>query len=211
MKAAEGSFQKLAGMPLTDKQRQRLYALRDALQLADNDALWSLIGALEWQRVFLEETPDRFGAALTKALQETKAVADRTIEASAVEAQERLAKVLGEAAQKVAADAAGTRYAKAFAVAVAVSVAALAGVWWQAGRWGSERGYAEAYAMLKDEKVAAEWGNSADGRLAKRMADSGLLRRVAECTGEKWVRKPASDGRMACFVDVAGAGGWYLP
>ena len=47
MKAAEGAFHKLAGMPLTDEQRQRLYALRDALQLADNDALWSLMGALE--------------------------------------------------------------------------------------------------------------------------------------------------------------------
>lgn len=209
MKAAEGAFHKLAGMPLTDEQRQRLYAVRDTLQLTDNDALWSLMGALEWQRTFLEETPDRLGAVLNKALQDTKIVADRTIEASAAKAQERLVKILGEAAQKVAAETAGTKYMWAFAAAIIVSVFAMSGIWLLADRWGYNRGYAEAYAITKDEKVAAEWGNSAEGRLGKRMAEIGTLNKIANCSGPGWRTAKAPNGQPACY---AGDGsGWYLP
>lgn len=205
------AFETLVGRQMSDAERQKLLKVRDALGIRDNDALWSLIIALEYYRSYHERIPAKLGAALDEALVKTKETADSVIAASSQEALEKLSVSVAGVAEKVAADAAGTKHLRAFALAVVVSVLALGGVWWQASRWGSERGYAEAYAAIKDEKVAAEWGNSADGRLAKRMADMGLLRRVAECTGEKWVRKLASDGRMACFVDVAGAGGWYLP
>ena len=157
----------------------------------------------------MEETPNRLGAALNQALQDTKIVADRTIEASAVKAQERLVKILGEAAQKVATDTAGTKYMWAFSAAAVVSVLALSGVWLLADRWGYSRGYAEAYAIAKDEKVAAEWGNSAAGRLGKRMAEMGTLDRIANCSGPGWRTAQAENGQTACFA--SGGSGWYLP
>lgn len=205
------AFETLVGRPMSDAERQKLLKVRDALGIRDNDALWSLIIALEYYRSYHERIPAKLGAALDEALVKTKEVADSVIAASSQEALKKLSESVAGVAEKVAAEAAGTKQLYAFAVAVGVSVLALTGVWWQASRWGHDRGYAEAYAMARDEKVAAEWGNSADGRLAKRMADTGLLRRVAECTGEKWVRKPADDGRMACFPTGAGADGWYLP
>jgi hypothetical protein len=43
----EETFAKVVGRHASDEERQRLYRLRDALGLRDNDAFWSIVMALE--------------------------------------------------------------------------------------------------------------------------------------------------------------------
>jgi len=45
--SVEDTFAKVVGRHGSDEERQRLYRLRDALGLRDNDAFWSIVIALE--------------------------------------------------------------------------------------------------------------------------------------------------------------------
>jgi hypothetical protein len=47
MNELEDSFAKLLGRQPTDADRQRLYRVRDALGLKNNDALWLVLMALQ--------------------------------------------------------------------------------------------------------------------------------------------------------------------
>jgi hypothetical protein len=44
----EETFAKIVGRHASDEERQRLYRLRDAPGLHDNDAFWSIVRALEY-------------------------------------------------------------------------------------------------------------------------------------------------------------------
>ena len=46
--SVEETFAKVVGRHASDEERQRLYRLRDALGLSDNDAFWSIVMALEY-------------------------------------------------------------------------------------------------------------------------------------------------------------------
>jgi hypothetical protein len=49
---SEDTFGKVVGRHASDEERQRLYRLRDALGLRDNDAFWSIVMALEYDDSF---------------------------------------------------------------------------------------------------------------------------------------------------------------
>jgi len=75
--------------------------------------------------------------------------------------------------------------------------------------FGLSAGYGAGYTEAKDEKAAAAWANTPEGRLAYRFAQSGELQRLARCNGKGWkVEKGVcypmqnSDGNVY---------GWALP
>ena len=62
---------------------------------------------------------------------------------------------------------------------------------------------------LDDEKAAAAWANTPEGKLAYRFAQSGELQRLAKCQGKGWTVEKGN-----CFpyaLQNKGTSGWRLP
>ncbi len=73
---------------------------------------------------------------------------------------------------------------------------------------GYNSGYGIGYKEAKDEKAAAAWANTPEGKLAYRFAQSGELQKILHCQNKGWqVRKgmclPAEAGGVVY--------GWFMP
>ncbi len=55
--SVEEAFAKVVGRQASEEERARLYRLRDALGLHDNDAFWSIVMALEHYDSFFRRYP----------------------------------------------------------------------------------------------------------------------------------------------------------
>ena len=78
---------------------------------------------------------------------------------------------------------------------------------------GWDAGQAAGYAKAADEKAAASWANSEDGRLAWAMDRSGSLVALAGCASPGW-QTERRGGRRVCYPRPAKDGslyGWALP
>ncbi len=80
-------------------------------------------------------------------------------------------------------------------------------VGWQGYEIGKEHGL----AVAGDEKAAAAWGNTPNGRIARRLdeADPTTLPRIADCAGKGWTRD-TKEGIKVCFPGT-GVTGWMRP
>ena len=80
-------------------------------------------------------------------------------------------------------------------------------VGWQ----GYEIGKGHGLAVAGDEKAAAAWGNTPNGRIARRLdeADTATLPRIADCAGKGWTRD-TQEGIKICFPGI-GVTGWMRP
>jgi len=79
MSELEQSFAKLLGRQPSDAERQRLYQVRDALGLKNNDALWLVLMALEHYQNLYESIPERIEEAAKKAARSAAAQAQADI------------------------------------------------------------------------------------------------------------------------------------
>ena len=79
MSELEQSFAKLLGRQPSDAERQRLYQVRDALGLRNNDALWLILMALEHYEQLYAGIPARIEAAAKRAAQSAAAQAQADI------------------------------------------------------------------------------------------------------------------------------------
>jgi hypothetical protein len=213
MRDLDDSFARLLGRQPSDAERQDLYRVRDALGLKNNDALWLVLMALQHYQGQYEKFPQEIAQAAKDVLTSIKATADAAVKASSEAAKEDLAKAVAETAQRVADSTAHKQQAQWIVTAVAVITLTFAGSWWYAFRMGSDAGYnlgyGTGYSEAKDEKAAAAWANTPEGRLAYRFAQAGSLANLAKCDKPGWkIEKgicyptATSDGRIH---------GWRLP
>ena len=79
----DDSFAKLLGTQPTDKDRQDLYRVRDALGLESNDALWLVLMALQHYQSQYETFPARIEDAARRTLQKFENAAAMLGKASA--------------------------------------------------------------------------------------------------------------------------------
>lgn len=136
--------------------------------------------------------------------------------ASRVEGAEHAAEAASQAAATV--EAAAGRQARTLAAwigsAAFAGVLAAGGAGYLAGRAGGwDHGQADGYARAADERAAASWANSPDGRLALAMDRAGTLAMLTGCSGRGW-RVERRDGRRVCYPAPDPAGsvvGWFLP
>ena len=144
----ETSFQKLTGRAPTEAERERLYRVKDALRLPDNDALWSLLIALDYHHSLYEQIPSRIAKLLEQ-----------------VSVPSWWVSLLGGRTRFVR----GGKLAclAAFVVGSLLIAAAL----------GRNIGYAGAQQDLMDryDLAAARWANSPEGRHARVLAYNGTL------------------------------------
>ena len=91
-------LEKLLNRELSAEEKERLRRIQDTLQIAAEDSLWDILMAMEYQRTYYEELPQKIATASTDIL---RGISDAA-EAEARRAQGRLAESVAELAQKLA-------------------------------------------------------------------------------------------------------------
>jgi hypothetical protein len=96
------AFEKLLGRTATEAERVQLRKIRDALDLRDNDALWSVLFALQYYDSLYRQFPKAIAAEATKILAETRAASEAVMRANVASAHADLARAVALTAQGVA-------------------------------------------------------------------------------------------------------------
>ncbi|MBD3816327.1 MAG: protein mobE [Halothiobacillus sp.] len=213
MSDLDDSFSKLLGRQPSDAERQNLYRVRDALGLKNNDALWLVLMALQHYQDQYEKFPQAIAQAAKDTLVNFKVTADATVKASAEAAKADLAQAVATAAQKVAHNTSAKQMWRWAAVCIAVAFLSAGLLGWYMYKSGMDSGYKAGYGIgyneAKDEKAAAAWANTPEGRLAYSFAQTGSLTKLARCNMPGWY---VENG--ACYVKPSSDGniyGWKLP
>lgn len=212
MSELDDSFAKLLGRQPGDAERQSLYRVRDALGLKNNDALWLVLMALQHYQGQYEKFPQAIAQAAKDTLVNFKVTADATVKASAEAAKADLAQAVAASAKEVAHHVAGKQTLQWLAGSIVAASLAFGLFGWYMHSSGRDSGFqagcGAGYTEARDEKAAAAWANTPEGKLAYRFAQSGELQRLARCNGKGWtIEKGAcypqnSDGKVY---------GWALP
>jgi hypothetical protein len=73
---------------------------------------------------------------------------------------------------------------------------------------GESAGRLDGYSKARDEKAAADWANTAEGKLGRSLADAGSLHDLAACSGRGWKVK-----EHACVpkCEKGTVDGWRIP
>ncbi|RFP08278.1 MULTISPECIES: DUF6753 family protein [unclassified Duganella] len=213
MSDLEESFQKLLSRQPNDSERQRLYQIRDALGLKNNDALWLVLIALQYHQNMYEQHPQAIKQAALEILVHVKDTAESTIAASMAAAKADLAKAIATTASDVARITTAKQAAKWIASCLTLSCLAITGLAWYvhdlAYMAGYDRGYGNAYTIAKDEKAAAAWANTPQGKSAYRLAQAGSIDKLTKCNQPGWKIE-----NRVCYVGPGKDGeiyGWLIP
>ena len=70
-------IEKMRGHKFSEKEATRLRKTGNALNLRDDDALWPLLAALEYQRIFYEALPGKIAAASSEVMKGIAATAEK--------------------------------------------------------------------------------------------------------------------------------------
>ena len=213
MSDLDSSFAKLLNRQPTDAERQNLYRVRDALELKNNDALWLVLMALQHYQNQYEQFPQAIAQAAKDILVNFKVTADTTVKASVEAAKADLAQAVASAAHKVAHNTSAKQKWKWATGCIAVAFTCFGIFGWymhnSSHDSGYKAGYGTGYNEAKDEKAAAAWANTPEGKMAYRFAQSGELQRLAKCSGKGWKVE-----KGACYpysVPKEGTYGWTMP
>lgn len=207
------SFARLLGRQPGDAERQQLYRVRDALGLKGNDALWLVLIALQHYQTQYEKFPHAIAQSAKAALADFKVAADATAQAAAQSAQADLAQAVATAARETAQRVAGRQRAQWIAASIVAASAVFALFGWfmhsSGSSAGNAAGRAAGYAEARDEKAAAAWANTPEGREAYRLAQAGSIGPLIRCNYPGWriekgfcYVRPTADGNVY---------GWRLP
>lgn len=201
MKPVVKKYQALLGRPPSRDEAERLERIATVLELRDNDALWSVLVALEDYDRRYRMAPARIEAALAKAVESLRDSADQETRAAAARAIEAMAEEAGRIGQQIATKTAGRDRAHWLAIMAAVCATVLlmtgAGSYYAGNKTGA--------AATSD---AAAWALSNEGQQARALARTGSLPVLAACLGDGW-RVDTHNGRDVCRPGPGA--GWYLP
>jgi hypothetical protein len=196
VKAVENAFAVLWERQPTDKERQRLMRGRDAVGIKDNDALWTLLMVLEHYEILYERFPALIAKAASDVTDNARAAAEAELKAAAARTRAELAKSVAQTAHDIAGRVASATRSKWFLIGVAVACGAFLGIgasMFRVGvKVGESSGRQDGYSKARDEKAAADWANTSEGKLAHSLADAGSLHDLASCSGKGWKRKTGS-------------------
>ena len=198
MSELQSSFEKLTGQTLTDADVQRLYRIKNALRLGDNDALWLLLMALDYPITFYEKLPAQMKRASMDVLNEFRATAGAIAKASAQAAKADLAKAVATAVPKVARDVV-VKNKLQWAVGAIVALIVFACVTLYLGY---RAGVGTAYKHVADMQSSATWADSPKG-LSRRLiwtvpyglGDDGADLAVVRAPDAEWLN--SHEGRQA--------------
>lgn len=212
MSDLDDSFSKLLGRQPSDAERQQLYNVGQALGIKNNDALWLILLALQYHQTQYSEFPALIQEAARDTLKNVKEAADAAMGASAGEAKAAMAEAVADAAQKVANNTSKKQMWKWAAGCIVISFLCVGIFGWYmhstAYKAGLNSGYGAGYAEAKDEKAAATWANTPEGKSAYKLAQAGSISILVRCNQPGWMIENG-----ACYAKAAADGkiyGWQL-
>lgn len=100
----ETSFARLVGHQPSHEQRERLYRIRDVLGLRDDDALWSIVSALEHYDALYRLYPAQMASQMREAAEQAMDRARATVAAMAVEESAHAHRMLAETVARTSTD-----------------------------------------------------------------------------------------------------------
>jgi hypothetical protein len=192
----DDSFSQLLGRQPSDKEKQDLYRVRDALKLKATDAVWLLLMALQHYQTLYEQFPARIAVAARDVTKAVRAAAEAQAKAAQEETKKALIQAVHEAAVKSAENASGAKFLNWLSIAAGVICVALMVVGWSAFDHGEEKGKAAGENVAKKEcaalVAASSWANTPEGQLAYALAKAGGLGDVARCSGRGMISRDGS-------------------
>lgn len=121
--ALSSSFEQLLGRKAGEEEIRRLYEVRDALKLDDNDALWLVLCALEHYETLYRDHPARIAEEARRALADVQQGFAAAAAVESKRAHRKLAEAVAEAGIKIAAKRTDVARVQGFSAAVATMVA----------------------------------------------------------------------------------------
>ena len=209
MNELEDSFAKLLGRQPTDAERQQLYRVKDALGLKNNDALWLVLMALEFYNDQYRRFPDLIQSVAIDTIKGFKIAADATARASIEAAKSDMAKAVQTTAIQVARDVAGKDRIQWLIGSLLASAIILGSFGYFMNRIGYNEGVGVGYSEAKDEKAAAAWANTPQGKQAYELAKSTDIDALVNCSRPGWHIK-----KGVCIVGPTSdkeTYGWSVP
>ena len=182
MSELASAFEKLTGRQPTDADVQRLYRVKDALRLGNNDALWLLLIALDYHQSLYEQIPAQIETRVQGVLKVLKHTAREAMAAESTKAQRTLTEQVAASAKAVAGHMASRARWRAAALTAGVLLALLVATAWYINTtlkttWFNAGHYAGENSVAARVDLSAElWARSPEGRLARVLAEEGLLR-----------------------------------
>jgi hypothetical protein len=98
----EDVFAKVVGRQASEEERERLYRLREALGLRDNDAFWSIVMALEYYDAFFRRYPAQLGAETARCIESARAAFASAATQEAAHAQHLLSEKVAQTSVDIA-------------------------------------------------------------------------------------------------------------
>ena len=206
-------FKRLNGREATAEDVLKFERLTTALETTPGDAMLAVLVALDHYETLYGTIPAKITETATDTLSSFKQSADAQATASIAEAKADLAKAVSEVAVKVAQNTSAKQMWQWASACIATAFLCFGLFGWymhSSGKnSGYQAGYGTGYTEAKDEKAAAAWANTPEGRTAYRFAQSGELQRLAQCSGKGWKIE-----KRICYphqVPDEGLYGWRLP
>jgi hypothetical protein len=100
--SVEEAFAKVVGRQASHEERARLYRLRDALGLQDNDAFWSIVMALEHYDSFFRAYPEKLAEQTARSIESARAAFAMAAEKEAAQVQRVLSEKVAETSVEIA-------------------------------------------------------------------------------------------------------------
>lgn len=207
-------FKRLNGREAVAEDVLKFERLTTALETTPGDAMLAVLVALDHYETLYGTIPAKITATATDTLSSFKRSADAQAAASIAEAKADLAKAVSEVAVKVAQNTSAKQMWQWAGGCIAVAFLSLGLLGWYAHSSGKDSGYQAGYGAgyteAKDEKAAAAWANTPEGRTAYRFAQSGELQRLARCSGKGWKVEKGNCYPYAVST-TEGTYGWAMP
>jgi hypothetical protein len=189
----DDSFTRLLGHQPTDKEKQALYRVRDALKLKATDAVWLLLMVLQHYETLYERVPERIADAARNATKTVRATAEAQVAAAREETRRAMVDSVRDGALQIAEEVASTERLKWVSIGFALGLIALLVVAvWQHGQGetqGRAVGEAEAKRSCDYATKMASWANTPSGQRAFELEKVGSLHDLVNCAGRGLERR----------------------
>ena len=158
-----------------------------------------------------ERFPKAIAQAAKDSLLELKLTAEASVKASAETTKADLAEAVATTAKEVAYNTSRKQMWQWAGGCIGIAFLCFSMFGWfihsKAYTAGYNSGYGIGYSEAKDEKAAATWANTPEGKLAYRFAQLGELPKLAKCEGKGWEIE-----KGICYVQPVKEGtyGWRI-
>lgn len=197
------------GRQATADEMTEIHRIQAAQKLHNSDPFLSIYATLLAHSSMIDAAPAKLNASMEQFASRATTIANAEVQRLAAETTNEIAKAVSTASQKVAKDVAGaSRWRWMLAASVGLSITFFF-IGYTSFRAGQTAGHQAGLMEARDEKAAANWANTPQGRYAKVLMNSPDLEALRNCSRPGWYTK-----KGVCFagqVPNSGIYGWKLP